>query len=93
VITAEVRLGTGLVDHYPHGLSLGNGNASTLRTIAVHPSLVILNELTSALDVSLGSLIILLLEVLQKRLGLACEQLIATADARFGKPCDAISRT
>ncbi|UPK07044.1 hypothetical protein [Bradyrhizobium sp. 170] len=80
-ITAEVRLRTGLVDRYPHGLSLGNGNASTLRPIAAHPSLVVLDELTSALDVSLRSLIMLLLEALQKRLGLACEQLIATADA------------
>jgi ABC-type iron transport system FetAB ATPase subunit len=80
-IIAEVRLGTDLVGRYPHGLSLGSGNASTLRPIAAHPSLVVLDEPTSPLDVSLRSLIILLLEALQKRLGLACEQLIATADA------------
>jgi hypothetical protein len=63
-ITTEVRLGTGLVDRYPHGLSLGTGNASTLRPIAAHPSLVVLNLPTSAL-VSLRSLIILLLEALR----------------------------
>jgi len=45
------------------------------------------------LEISLRSLIILLLEAFQKRLGLACEQLIETADARFDEPCHAISRT
>ena len=39
------------------------------RPIAAYPSPVVLNEPTSALDVSLRSLIILLLEALQKRLG------------------------
>jgi ABC-type microcin C transport system duplicated ATPase subunit YejF len=47
-IIAEVRLGTDLVERYPHGLSLGYGNASTLRPIAAHASLVVLDELTSA---------------------------------------------
>jgi ABC-type microcin C transport system duplicated ATPase subunit YejF len=47
-IIAEVRLGTDLVERYPHGLSLGYGNASTFRPIAAHASLVVLDELTSA---------------------------------------------
>lgn len=67
-----VGLGSEFMDHYPHELSGGQRQfVAIARGISLCPKLLICDEPTSSLDVSVQAQVLQLLKSLQKKLGMA----------------------